>query len=129
MPSTTVCAQCHDGNDLPVVAWSGFTPVANNLTFTHAGHLAAGSGVGMEIALERIPCWPGVPSLTAAASGEEYELLVAMPPAFGETQARAFTGLVGVALTRIGSCVVGAGVRFTDRGTPVTPPAGYDHFA
>ena len=41
MPSTTVCAQCHDGNDLPVVAWSGFTPVANNLTFTHAGHLAA----------------------------------------------------------------------------------------
>lgn len=94
-----------------------------------AGHLAAASGVGMEIALERIPCWPGVPSLMAAASGEEYELLVALPPAFGETQARAFTGLVDVALTRIGSCVVGAGVRFTDRGAPVTPPAGYDHFA
>jgi thiamine-monophosphate kinase len=96
---------------------------------TDAGHLAAASGVAVEIALERIPCWGGVPPLLAVTSGEEYELLVALPPAFGETQARAFAGLVGLPLTRIGACTPGAGVRFTDRGVPVTPSAGYDHFA
>lgn len=94
-----------------------------------ATHLAAASGVAVEIALERIPCWHGASALIAAASGEEYELLVAMPPVFGETQARAFSGLVNLPLTRIGSCAVGAGVRFTERGAAVTPPAGYDHFA
>jgi len=100
-----------------------------------AGHLAAASGVALEIALERIPCWGGgggnPAPLVAAASGEEYELLVALPPAFGETQARAFAGLVGdwLSLTRIGVCARGAGVHFTDRGMAVTPPAGYDHFA
>jgi thiamine-monophosphate kinase len=94
-----------------------------------AAHLAAASGVAIEIALERVPCWTGAPALVAAASGEEYELLVALPPAFGETQARAFAGLVNLPLTRIGSCALGAGVRFTDRGTAVTPPSGYDHFA
>ena len=91
-----------------------------------AGHVAAASGVALEIAVERIPCWGGAAPLVAAASGEEYELLVALPPAFGETQARTFAGLP---LTRIGVCAKGAGVRFTDRGAPVTPPAGYDHFA
>ena len=94
-----------------------------------AAHLAAASGVSAEIALERVPCWPGVPPLTAVASGEEYELLAALPAAFGETQARAFTGLVGVPLTRIGACTAGAGVRLSDRGVPVAPPAGYDHFS
>lgn len=94
-----------------------------------AAHLAAASGVALEIALERLPCWIGVPPLAAVASGEEYELLVALPPAFGEAQARAFASLVGLPLTCIGSCAAGAGVRFTDRGTAVTPPPGYDHFA
>ncbi len=96
-----------------------------------AGHLAAASGVALEIALERVPCWGGAAPLVAAASGEEYELLVALPAAFGATQARAFAGLVGegLPLTCIGVCAKGAGVRFTDRGAPVRPPAGYDHFA
>ena len=98
-----------------------------------AGHVAAASGVDMDIALERIPCWPGVEPLAAVASGEEYELLVALPPAFGETQAGAFSGLVGVPLTRIGACRARAGargeVRLSDRGAPVAPPRGYDHFA
>lgn len=96
-----------------------------------ARHLAAASGVALEVALERLPCWPGAAPLVAAASGEEYELLVAMPPAFGETQARAFSGLVGTPLTRIGACVPGpaGSVRFTERGADVATPGGYDHFA
>lgn len=94
-----------------------------------AGHLAAASGVALEIALELMPCWPGAIPRVALGSGEEYELLVALPPAFGETQARAFTAVVGCPLTRIGVCSRGAGVRFTERGVAVTAPAGYDHFA
>lgn len=94
-----------------------------------AAHLAAASGVAVEIALERVPCWPGATPLVAAASGEEYELLVALAPTFGETHALAFADLVGVPLTRIGACDRGGGVRCTERGVPVTPPAGYDHFA
>ncbi|HTH66562.1 MAG TPA: thiamine-phosphate kinase [Gemmatimonadales bacterium] len=93
-------------------------------------HLAAASGVALEISLDRLPCWPGAAPLIAASSGEEYELLVAMPPAFGETQAQAFSGLVGTQLARIGACVDGPGgsVRFTERGVEVAAPAGYDHF-
>jgi len=34
-----------------------------------AGHLAAASRVRLDIELERIPCWPGVPPAAAAASG------------------------------------------------------------
>lgn len=96
-----------------------------------ARHLAAASGVALEVSLERLPCWPGAAPLIAASSGEEYELLVAMPPAFGETQAQAFSGLVGTHLARIGTCVDGpaGSVRFTERGIEVAAPAGYDHFA
>lgn len=96
-----------------------------------AGHLAAASGVAVEIALDRLPCWPGATPLLAAASGEEYELLVALPPAFGDTHAEAFSEMVGdaLSLTRIGACVSGGGLRFSDRGEPVETPAGYDHFA
>lgn len=96
-----------------------------------ARHLAAASGVALEISLERLPCWPGAAPLIAASSGEEYELLVAMPPAFGETQAQAFSGLVGTQLARIGTCVDGlaGSVRFTERGVEVAAPAGFDHFA
>lgn len=94
-----------------------------------AGHLAAASRVAVDIALERVPCWLGAEPLVAAASGEEYELLVTLPARFGEKQAQAFAEQQGLALTRIGSCSVGAGIRFTDRGVPVRAPAGYDHFA
>jgi thiamine-monophosphate kinase len=94
-----------------------------------AGHLAAASQVALEIELERIPGWRGVAPLQAAASGEEYELLVALPRGFGARNARAFTRTTGVALTAIGRCARGAGVRFTDAGRAVPAPTGFDHFA
>jgi len=93
-----------------------------------AGHLAAASGVRVELELERLPCWPGVTPLAAARSGEEYELLVAMPRAFGEAGARAFRRATGLPLTRIGACTVGHGVRTADNGRRITPPSGFDHF-
>ncbi len=94
-----------------------------------AAHLAAASGVALEIELERLPCWPGVTPRDAAASGEEYELLVALPARFGERDARAFTHATGVPLTRIGRCVAGGGVHLSAGGRLVEAPPGFDHFA
>ncbi len=93
-----------------------------------AAHLAAASGVAVAIELERVPCWPGVTPRAAARSGEEYELLVALPQRFGERDARTFRRATGLPLTRIGRCVAGRGVRMTDHGRPVTLPRSFDHF-
>ena len=86
-----------------------------------AGHVATASGVALEIALERLPCWEGVAPLAAAASGEEFELLVTLPATFNAK--------AEFELTRIGECVRGGGVRLLEGNTPVALPAGYDHFA
>ncbi|HYS61132.1 MAG TPA: thiamine-phosphate kinase [Gemmatimonadales bacterium] len=94
-----------------------------------AGHLAAASGVGVSIELERVPCWPGVLPLEAVRSGEEYELLVAMPRRFGTASARAFGRATGLPLTRIGACTARRGERMTHDGRPITPPPGFDHFS
>ena len=97
-----------------------------------AGHLAAASGVAIAIELERVPCWPGVTPRDALRSGEEYELLVALPRPFGERDARAFSRATGLPLTRIGVCTAGrggrGGVRITKNGRRITPPPGFDHF-
>ena len=99
-----------------------------------AQHLAAASEVGIEINLEQIPCWEDVEAMAAVASGEEFELLVALPPVFGDASASAFRAETGVQLTRIGTCLrAGGGRRGGVRllaGTKAVPlPAGYDHFA
>jgi thiamine-monophosphate kinase len=94
-----------------------------------AAHLAAASNLALDLSLERIPCWPGVEPLAAVGSGEEYELLVALPGEFHERDAAEFHANVRLSLTRVGSCLAGTGVRFLDRGRPVEVPAGWDHFA
>lgn len=99
-----------------------------------AQHLSAASGVGIEINLESIPCWEGVEAIAAVASGEEFELLVTMPPTFADASASAFRGDTGIELTRIGTCLRStggrrAGVRLLDRSKAVPLPQGYDHFA
>jgi thiamine monophosphate kinase len=71
----------------------------------------------------------GIPAQRfAAESGEEYELLVALPETFSQDQALALQSAVGLPLTRVGQVVPGAGVRAELAGAAVTL-AGYDHFA
>lgn len=99
-----------------------------------AQHLAAASEVGIEINLERIPLWEGVDAMAAVASGEEFELLLTMPPTFGDSSASAFRAQTGVELSRIGTCLRGAGgrrggVRLLEHNQPVPLPPGFDHFA
>ena len=99
-----------------------------------AQHLSAASGVGLEINLEQIPCWEGVEALAAVASGEEFELLLTMPPTFDAASASTFRAETGVELSRIGTCLRESGgrrsgARLLDHNKSVPLPAGYDHFA
>ena len=94
-----------------------------------ARHLAAASALALEIQLECVPCFRGADPLVAVASGEEYELLAALPPSFGGPEARAFQEFLDLPLTRIGECAAGEGVRITDRGVTIAAPRGFDHFA
>ena len=99
-----------------------------------AQHLSAASGVGIELNLERIPCWDGVEAMAAVASGEEFELLVTMPPTFGDASASTFRADTGVELSRIGTCLRStggrrSGARLLDHNQLVPLPQGYDHFA
>lgn len=89
-----------------------------------AEHLAAASNVKLEIALESVPVHPGVaavaarlnadPHLFAATGGEDYELLVTLPPSFDNVPS--CRRATGVGLTRIGTVQEGAGVHATLRG-------------
>ena len=102
-----------------------------------AGHLAAASGVRIELTLETIPVAAAaiaearrldVPvQQFAAEGGEDYELLVALPGGFDPAGVREFETACGVALTRIGTAHRGSGVRAKLAGRPLTL-RGYDHF-
>ena len=94
-----------------------------------AKHLAAASGVALRIDLGSLPIESGIreagtagepAEAFAARGGEDYELLVAMPPAF--------TGTAEFQFTRIGQVSAGAGVTLTLNDRPLTL-TGYDHFA
>lgn len=101
-----------------------------------ASHLAAASGLGIELELERVPLAAGVaavaavagrdPGELAVAGGEDYELLCAVPRAsLGECVA-AVAGS-GATLTEIGRFVVGSSVRIRLPGGRSVPAAGHDH--
>jgi thiamine-monophosphate kinase len=89
-------------------------------------HLAAASGVGLVVELDRLPLAEGVaaaarhagqpPAVFAAIGGEDFELLVTLPP-----------GVDAAPLTPIGMVTAGPGVSTTLAGIEWTL-AGYDHF-
>ncbi|MGD9522946.1 MAG: thiamine-phosphate kinase [Gemmatimonadales bacterium] len=99
-----------------------------------AEHLAAASGVALEIDLARLPIHPSVhaeaaregeaSAVFAAAGGEDYELLVAMPAGWdGTDEAEPWTG---TPIRRIGEVVAGEGVTLRLGGDPVAVQ-GYRH--
>jgi thiamine-monophosphate kinase len=100
-----------------------------------AGHLAAASGVGMEIDLRSLPVSEEVRNFAArlgtraeqfaAEGGEDYELLAAMPAGFDG--ADAFRQQCGLGLAPIGAVVERSGVRFQLDGSAIEL-RGYEHF-
>jgi thiamine-monophosphate kinase len=94
-----------------------------------AGHLAAASGVGIEIDQETVPAAKDVPTELALAGGEDYELLVAIP--FGilsDEIVSEFRDAFRLSLTRVGRAVIGTAVRVFGHGKVIRLDApGHDH--
>ena len=93
-------------------------------------HLAAASAVGLDIDLDLLPLLDGVNGpVAAAASGEEYELVVGAP---GDAllDASEFERTFGIPLTAIGRVVSReSGLLFRRGVERVAKPSGYDHLS
>jgi thiamine-monophosphate kinase len=91
------------------------------------GHLAAASGVRIEVDLDHIPVADGVSPKDAAASGEEYELIVS---AREPLDLEAFVAAFRLPLTPIAHAAAGdPGVEVRRKGRRVANPGGHDHFS
>ena len=94
-----------------------------------ATHLAAASAVRCTIDAALVPVHPSATSATAAlASGEEYELLLALPPARPEGLAGEFGERFHLPLTRIGIVESGDGIAVVSEGKPIQIPEIFKHF-
>lgn len=111
-----------------------------------ARHMAAASGVLLQIDPALLPCGPGVEAGDALTGGEEYELLVACPAAIVASLRAEVQRLLGLPLTVIGSVAAGeCGVQLVNdapvqdgaaqHGVPapnasrVVFGGGHDHFS
>lgn len=95
-----------------------------------AHHVAAASGVAIEIEAGDVPIARGVGAELGLAGGEDYELLVAVPEGIlKEESVSEFQETFGIPLTRVGRAVVGLGVRvFRDGEELQHADVGFDHF-
>jgi len=86
---------------------------------TDAGRLAAASGTGAVVELDRLPRAPGATVEQAAAGGEDYELLAAVPDG----------AELPVPVTAVGRLTGDAAVRLLDAKGRERSLRGWDHFA
>ena len=104
---------------------------------TDAHHLAAASGVRLELDLGALPLAPGVSEVAAAAgrdsielaasAGEDFELLFAIAPDRWELAA-AGARRAGCEVTRLGAVVAGGGIAFRSaEGRALEGLRGYEH--
>ena len=101
-----------------------------------AGHLCRASGVGAEIQVDRLPLSAALlrarrtreaAAAVALQGGEDYELLLAVPPARAAAFERA-CARAGERVTRIGR-LGGRRLRFLQESRLLDPPPpGFDHF-
>jgi thiamine-monophosphate kinase len=104
------------------------------------GRLAAESGVGGVVDVDRLPVDAATTSLAAAlggsgrswatSAGEDYELLLTCAPAALAGLQAGLRERCGTPLTAVGEIVTGRGVRWVDaRGADVAVAPGFEHFA
>jgi thiamine-monophosphate kinase len=117
----------------------GLATAAMDLSDGLAGDLpklARASGLAAHVEVAQLPLSPALRSLVplhqarewALAAGDDYELLLAVPPRHRDALAAAAQGL-DLNLTVIGELRPGTGVHWTaDGGALAAPPQGYDHF-
>jgi thiamine-monophosphate kinase len=118
----------------------GIATAAMDLSDGLAGDLpklAAASGLAAHVRVERLPISDSLRLAAtesqarawALGAGDDYELLLAVPPArFGELTAAAAP--LSLRLTAVGELRSGSGVTWSLNGQEFTPASrGYDHFA
>jgi thiamine-monophosphate kinase len=90
------------------------------------GHIAAASGVGIELDALRVPRFTGVAIDDALVGAEEYELVVTSAAEFDSDE---FERRFSLPLTRIGTVTPMASPPVVVHGARVDGARGYDHFS
>jgi thiamine-monophosphate kinase len=88
---------------------------------TDARHIADRSGARLTVRLADVPCAAGVSSEHAVTGGDDYELLVAVPPERREAADAA------APITWIGEASAGSGLLLLGPDGPVIGLRGYEH--
>jgi thiamine-monophosphate kinase len=94
-----------------------------------AGQLAASSSVSCVIEASTVPQHPAITNeTTALLSGEEFELLAALPHDADPDLADRFVDQFGLSLTCVGRVEAGSGVTLLREGETADLPQGFRHF-
>jgi thiamine-monophosphate kinase len=108
------------GHALAAAGATAMIDVSDGLA-TDAGHVAERSGVELRVRLEDVPRPAGVTAEQAATGGDDYELLVTVPPASRDAADAA------APLTWIGEVSAGSGLVLLGPEGPVRGLRGYEH--
>jgi thiamine-monophosphate kinase len=109
-----------DGRGLAMAGASAMIDLSDGLA-TDARHVADRSKVELRIRLDDLPLAPGVSAEEAVTGGDDYELLVTVPPS------RRKAAEAVAAITWVGEVSGGGGLVLLDHGGPVSGLRGYEH--